>query len=321
MYREDGIVRIDKATDGFLLFKSGEGLSKRTLETYEYSLRLFVSWSDNPELHEVTSEMILAHLDYLRNDYIPVRWNGDTQGVSSYTIRNVWIALKSFYSWAQRMLSVDDVMTGGKVPRPRVARTERAPFTVEEVKLLLAEVEPRRAKRPASGARYVQALRDRAIMLTLLDTGIRNTELCALSVGDLHVATGRLKIHGKGNKERLVRLGAVTRPAVWQYLQERGEEDPARPLFATNSNGRLSAAWLRRLLHNLGEAAGVAEVYPHRFRYTFAIQYLRNGGDVFTLQTLLGHSSLKMVMYYLSIANADTERVHQRASPVDNWLR
>ena len=85
--------------------------------------------------------------------------------------------------------------------------------------------------------------------------------------------------------------------------------------------GPMSVSWLRKRLVHLGQAAGVPDCKPHRFRYTFAIQYLRNGGDVFTLQSLLGHSSLTMVRYYLHLAQADVEQAHRRASPVDRWLK
>jgi integrase/recombinase XerD len=315
------LMRLRQAIDGYLLFKTAEGLRPRTIALYRWELERFATWAEDPPLEDLGHEQVTAFLAYLRHDYRPVRSNGDTAPLSSQSVYNAWTALKSFARWVGETLDTPD-MVAGKVPRPKTTNAEQTPFTVDEVRALLAAVRPTRAKRPRSGKRYHDGLRDHAIVLTLLDTGMRAGELCALTVGDVHLSTGQLSIHdGKGGKPRTVWLGDVTRPVVWRYLQERPDgADPMAPLFAS-TDGPMSVSWLRKRLVHLGQAAGVPDCKPHRFRYTFAIQYLRNGGDVFTLQSLLGHSSLTMVRYYLHLAQADVEQAHRRASPVDRWLK
>ena len=76
---------------------------------------------------------------------------------------------------------------------------------------------------------------------------------------------------------------------------------------------------MRILVRRLGKRADIAKVFPHKFRHTFATTYLRSGGDIYTLQALLGHSSLDMVRHYVRIAELDIENAHRKASPVDNW--
>jgi integrase/recombinase XerD len=107
---------------------------------------------------------------------------------------------------------------------------------------------------------------------------------------------------------------------LWRYLAEREDgEDPDAPLFTGRYDRPLNKNALRLLITRLGEKAKVKKCHPHRFRHTFAITYLRAGGDLFTLQALLGHSSLEMVQYYARIAEIDVQQAHRRASPADNW--
>lgn len=104
-------------------------------------------------------------------------------------------------------------------------------------------------------------------------------------------------------------LGACDRSKTWKNRQVSTNERP------TSDRDRA----IILLLAHIGERAGVANVYLHRFRYTFAITCLRNQGGLFTLQELLGHSDMEMVKRYARIAQTDCAKAHQKASPVDNW--
>ena len=314
-------MQLSQAISGFILFKEAEKLSTHTLKLYRFHLDQLVTWRGDCQLEDVTADDLNRFMTYLRAEYRPTRANGDDSPLSSQSLYNTWTALKSFVKWTTIVLDMPDIMAGGKVPRPKVTNEERMPFTVEEVKRLLTAVKPRKSKRAVSSRQYLTDLRDQAIIITLLDTGIRAGELCALTIGDLHAQTGRLVVTGKGGKIRHVWLGNNARPIVWRYLQERPDNDPAAPLFPSGSDRPMNRNMLHKRMVAIGNRVEVPNANPHRFRYTFAIQYLRNGGDVFTLQRLLGHSSLTMVQYYLKLAQADIEDAHRRASPVDRWLK
>ena len=138
--------------------------------------------------------------------------------------------------------------------------------------------------------------------MVLLDTGIHASEFCALKVEDVDRGTGKVEIkHGteggaKGSKGRTVYLGKASRRALWHYLAGREDgQDLEAPLFITSNDRLMRPCTLRHLLAGLGQKVGVPKTSPHKFRHTFAITYLRSGGDVFTLQQILGHASLDTV--------------------------
>jgi site-specific recombinase XerD len=193
-----------------------------------------------------------------------------------------------------------------------VARADQIiPFTREQQEALLAAA--RKSRHPK---------RDEAILLFLLDTGARASELCGLRVKDVDLTGRRCRVRGKGDKDRVLPFGGVTTKALWAYLREEPRDEKA-PLFLSdrgeNAGEHMTRSGLLQLFRRLGKVAKVeaCRCSPHTCRHTFGIEFLRAGGSEFTLQMLLGHTDLAMTRRYVAIAQADVEAQHRSASPVD----
>jgi integrase/recombinase XerC len=129
------------------------------------------------------------------------------------------------------------------------------------------------------------SIRDRAILLVLLDTGLRLGELVRLSVGDVDLIEGRCRVMGKGAKERVVPIGGRTRRALRAWIVTRRRVVDPDPLFISRRGGRLTPRAFQQLVHRLAVAAGVStRCWPPILRHSFARAFLANGGDVFSLQ-------------------------------------
>ena len=251
-----------------------------------------------------------------------------TEPLSPKTIRNAYIALRSFYAWLNIEFGIPTPFV--HLTPPKFQKQVIEVFTKEEIELLLKACVYARESNPHDRKSFVtrrpSANRDKAILLTLLDTGLRASELCSLKVGDVDLKTGKVMVRSgisggaKGGKARITFLGKASRKGVWLYLATREDgENLESPLFTSVADRPFNRNSLRVLIRRIGERAGIPHVHPHKFRHTFATTYLRSGGDVFTLQALLGHSTLEMVRHYTQIAEMDMEAAHRKASPVDNW--
>ncbi len=163
------------------------------------------------------------------------------------------------------------------------------------------------------------SVRNRTILLVPLDTGLRASELCELRIKDVDLNNRRLTVLGKGSKERIIPFSAVTSQAIWRYEATRPKDSTNDLVFVTPEGQPLDRVGLGELILRIGERAGVTNAHPHRFRHTFAINFLRNGGNAYALQMMLGHSTMEMVKRYLALAQADVEAAHRQASPVANW--
>lgn len=304
---------LTEAINGYWLEKRIK-VSPHTVRDYTLTFnRLVLFLGRTYTIEAVTADDIRHFLEYCSNEF----------GLKAKTIINIWIALSSLWSWAHNELSLPQIVH--KIERPRWRAPAIVPYRRDEIAALLYACDynspwKTRTGKIAKPMKRPSAVRDRAIILTLLDTGLRASEFCDLRLADLTSATGRLHVeHGKGDKKRDVFMGDAAHRAVWRYLNTRPGIKPDAPLFAARNNRPLDRDGLRHMLDCCGVRAGVENVHPHRFRHTFAIWFLRNGGSVLELQSALGHESMETVRIYVRLAEIDLQNAQRRASPADNW--
>jgi site-specific recombinase XerD len=234
------------------------------------------------------------------------------KNLSGHTINCYLRSIRAFFSWLiSEGIIVENPFDRVKIPRP--SKKVILAFSKHQIQQLLAAIDISKT----------EGYRDYAIILTLLDTGLRISELCCLYLRDLWLEDGILKVMGKGNKERLIPIGKQVQRILWRYIN-RHRPEPAMSncdfLFLTRDGRPLTKDRVEKIIARYGKKAGLQGVRcsPHTFRHTAAIAFLRNGGDVFSLQRMLGHSSLEMTKRYCEIADIDVKKAHITASPVDN---
>jgi len=313
-------ITLRQAIDGFRLSNEASALSKKTVTWYHRNLKLFYKWmtdqiEQDATINLVSTEQIRRYLSELQGKRIcydghPYHPN-EIRLLSPRTIRGYYASLSSFFNWAVRedLISTSPMQN---VTKPKTAKFLPDPYTEEEIKSLLQACNflPEATKQ-----------RTISMILLLLDSGLRAGELINLRFNDVDLGAGRAKILGKGSKERYVYFGKKCKKALWKYISF------TRPVPMANSqnlflyvDGRpMKPRRFANILKKLEQRANVANVHPHRFRRTAAIQFIRNGGNIFALQKLLGHETLEMVRRYVDLASSDVEVAHRTASPVDRW--
>ncbi|MCD4751868.1 MAG: tyrosine-type recombinase/integrase [Anaerolineaceae bacterium] len=305
-------ISLSEAIVGFEIDCNARKLSPHTINDYFVALNKFINFIGTDTLiKDITTQQIsefLASFPHLSNK----------------TIYNYHISLSSLWSFLLRNDLADSHIIR-RIPRPKPEIKEIVPFSESEVRSILASLKHSKTFARTGNRNQKFSLhpctvqRNKSILLLLIDTGIRREELCNAQIKDYSARHTSLQIMGKGAKQRTIYLSASTHMGLWKYLRMRPESLNHHPLYATRTNGYITTRNLDKILTTIGNRAGVPKVHPHRFRHTFAINYLRNGGDVYTLQKILGHSTLNMVSRYLAIAETDVKTAHRLASPVDHW--
>lgn len=300
------------ALDGYWLARQRD-FSPNTVNDYRRTFAKFAVHIADKPLADIDTTDINRFLNDLRL----------TKKLATKTVANAWTALSSFWSWAETELQLPHPIRS-KIDCPQPAESIIETYTIIEIKAMLASCAQTSTWRTRNGrlATSVRptAERDKAIIVTLVETGLRASELCHLTLADYNQHQGRLHIrHGKGDKDRLVFISDTCKKHLWRYLATRPEAKPADPLFATNKNTHLTRDMLLKMIRTTAQRAGVRHAYIHKFRHTFAVNFLRNGGNPLELQALLGHERMETVRIYARLAEVDLAAAQRRASVADNW--
>jgi site-specific recombinase XerD len=297
---------------GYILNCKTEGKSPKTVSGYEMALRNLIWYCKEqgfPEVQKLTAVHIRHFLWYLASE--THRWNSTSptakRQAGSTTVNCYFRALRTFFNWLEREeLIIENPFKNLKPPK--IDKTIVQALSPAEIDRLFK----------VCSSRSALDVRNTAILSIFLDTGLRLSELANLTIDDVNIDDGSLLIrHGKGGKQRIVRIGTKAQKALWKYITLYRKTDSNR-LFINRSGESLGLLGIKILIKRLGDKAKV-KVHAHQLRHTFAISFLRAGGDVFSLQYLLGHSTLSMTQRYLQSLNAnDAANAHKKFSPLDN---
>jgi integrase/recombinase XerC len=284
--------------DGFLVAKRAAGLARGTIEFYRVKLGEFVAFCKQSQI----TNLEVVDPTLIREWLISLATGHNPGGVSAY-----YRSLRAFLLWYEIEAAAD----GWRNPIKKV----KAPKVPEEILEPVPLDDVWRMTDTCNSSPI--GIRDRAILLTLLDTGVRAAELLAANVEDLEPLNGALTVQrGKGGKGRVVFAGQNTRRALRAWLKARGPIPGA--LFTNLQGERLKYQGLVSVLRRRAIAAGVQpSPMPHDFRRAFALAMLRGGANVLSIQRLLGHSDLSVLKRYIKQNAEDLRAAHAASSPVD----
>ena len=302
-----------------------KGQSRRTISEYYLDIRMFlrfvklmrnelpvntpledipISDVDLDFVRSVTTVEVFDFLSFLANDRLP-EGSHDDPGIGTAARARKLSALKSFYNYLSVSTKQIKENPVKDIELPKIRKSLPKYLSLEESTALLRAVSGPNQKR------------DFAILMLFLNCGIRRSELVGLNLTDVY--DDRIRVVGKGNKERIVYMGSSCRRAIDDYLTERNKIvlSDNRALFGSRDKNRISVTAVHRLVkkHLLEAGLDATQFSAHKLRHTAATLMLSNGVDLKTLQEVLGHENLNTTQIYTHIENTEL-KIAAEANPL-----
>jgi integrase/recombinase XerD len=303
---------IDQAFDHFLALKKSLGVRERTFNEYGIIMNWFCLWLSEsyPELvnvEEITTGIIREYIVYLKEDHFNEK--KQVYGLSPFTV-NVRIRfLKAFFN----ALYKEQIINKNPVENIQLMRTDDdniEPLTDYEIERILSIPDL---------TEYAQ-FRDHVIMFLMLDTGMRISEVCDLEVKDIDFKTKSIILLAFKNKNRKPRILPLSNQVVrllMELVTENKTYFETEFVFVSNIGTKYNPNSFRKRLRMYGKKANIEKrVSPHVFRHMFCRNYILNGGDVFTLQRIVGHAEISTTRKYIQMDYVTIKNQHALYSPV-----
>ncbi|MDO8496030.1 MAG: tyrosine-type recombinase/integrase [bacterium] len=278
--------------------------SQKTLENYGRYLDRFLGFAKIKNIGQLDEELIRQYRLYLNR----LR-NHKGEGLKKITQNYHIIALRNFLKYLAK--------TGVKtVVADRIELGKQ-----EDREVTFLELDELARLMGAPDGVSLDAFRDKAILSTLFSTGMRVSELCSLNRDSIDLKRGELPIRGKGGKIRMVFLSDDTKKLIKEYIDKRPDADeslfiriPKGGTFSKDSDLRLTPRSIQRIIKKYSIKAGIVgkNVSPHTLRHSFATDLLRNGADIRSVQTMLGHASVTTTQIYTHVTDKQLQEVHQK---------
>jgi integrase/recombinase XerC/integrase/recombinase XerD len=288
----------------FLKSRDSTNYSPNTRKYYEGQFKYLLTYCDAQvitKISQLTPVILRDFLEYLECS----KHNPGGR-------RACFRAVRAFLLWWENEVEPEGWKNPiRKVKCPKVPKAKLKPIHIEMIQTLLDSCE-----------KGLAGTRDRAIILTLVDSGVRASELIGVDLDDVDLISGRIHIrHGKGDKERNVYVEATTRKAIRRYLVLRQDMNPALwiTLGTNQRNERLTYWGLRHIIRRRCEQVGLPMTQLHSYRRTFALESLRGGANIYALKELMGHEDLKTMICYLDQIEEDRAIAHLTSSPVERY--
>jgi len=312
--------QLDDAFELFYNVKKAEGMRERTLADYRAHWRYFREWVDTNypgvTLNEITPSIAREYYLYMadgRTKYEGVEGREiEGQALSPTTVAIRLRTLRTMFNFWSREKMIDMNPVANLRP-PKEDEDEIEAFTDDQLRLLLA----------VPDRRTFAGFRDYALMMLLADTGLRINEALALTAEHLDVKSRCIHLPASMNKNRKPRIVPVSRDVIrllFELMSENKAFFPdAQHLFITAYGEPLPSDTVRKRFTKYGKQAGIdrdVRVSPHTFRHYFCKTYLLNGGDIFTLQRIVGHADISTTRKYIQMDDENVRAQHAQFSPI-----